>query len=65
MIEQKSIGKDLRKPIKQSGGSMDKKDLYRYMKMWYYTPEYACGASGYMKDKVGDVLKAKVSSLHI
>ena len=58
-IEQKSIGKDLRKPIRQSGGSMDKKDLYRYMKMWYYTPEYACCASGYMKDKVGDVLNGK------
>ena len=38
---------------------MSKKDIYRYMKMWYYAPEFACGAVGAMKEKVGEVLNGK------
>lgn len=41
--------------------TMNKKDIYRYMKMWYYAPEFACGAVGAMKEKVGEVLNGKVA----
>ena len=39
--------------------TMNKKSLYRYMKMWYYTPEFACGANGAIKETVGKVISGK------
>ena len=39
--------------------TMSKKDIYRYMKMWYYAPEFACGANGNIKEKIGAVLAGK------